>query len=265
MTNHTTVRDPSDNTRVLGRRLLGTAAAVTLGGVVALGTAPAAMAHDELLESSPENGATLTEAPDDVTLTFSGEPLDGEGLTNLVEITDDDGNSWQAGDVTIDGNDLTTELCEGMPNGDYSLDYRVIYSDGHVGEEALEFTLDDPQAPEEGEPEENCSTAGGTTQTSDAASQDAAATGAETGQPTQTEGAETATAAEGAESAASEAPQTDAAPDAESADTEAASENSGVPGWVWVVGIAALIVVVIIAIVVARAARKHDDELTNNQ
>src|SRR5699024_12693891 len=82
------------------------------------------------------------------------QTLDGEGLTNLICDTDDQGNQWQDGDVTVEGYELAVPLCEGLPQGDYTVTYRVVYSDGHTGEEGFSFTNADPDAPESGSPED---------------------------------------------------------------------------------------------------------------
>ncbi|MGO1183081.1 MAG: copper resistance protein CopC [Micrococcaceae bacterium] len=216
------------------RHSLTAGTALGLGAVLLLATAPGALAHDELLESTPASGETLTETPQDVILTFSGTPLDGEGLTNLIDITDANGDSWVSGDVTVAGYDLTTDTCEGMPNGDYTLGYRVVYSDGHVGEESFSFTLDDPDAPSAEEataPGEGCEI--------EAAPSEPAAE-------------DSADATESAESAEP----------AESAETDAASETApvapAVPSWVWIAVLAALVVIALGAVWVIRAVRQHD-------
>lgn len=113
-----------------------------------------AHAHDVLSESTPERDSTVETTPSEVRLQFSGQPLDGQGLSNLIRITDEPGNQWQDGDVVVDGYDLAIPTCEGMPQGDYTVAYRVVYSDGHTGEENFSFTNADPDAPEEGAPQD---------------------------------------------------------------------------------------------------------------
>ena len=125
---------------------------ITLGLVLA---PQLAHAHDVLIESTPEVGSTVETTPAEVRLRFSGTPLTGEGLTNLIRVTDAQGNQWQDGDPTVEGYDLAVPLCEGLPQGEYTVAYRVIYSDGHTGEESFSFTNADPSAPTEGAPQ-NC-------------------------------------------------------------------------------------------------------------
>lgn len=113
-----------------------------------------AHAHDVLTESTPERDSTVETTPDEVRLQFSGQPLSGQGLTNLIRITDEQGNQWQDGEVAVEGYDLAIPTCEGMPQGEYTVAYRVVYSDGHTGEESFSFTVADPNAPEEGAPQD---------------------------------------------------------------------------------------------------------------
>src|SRR5699024_1552174 len=88
-----------------------------------------AHAHDVLTDSTHALDSTVETTPQEVRLQFSGQPLDGEGLSNLIRVTDDQDNQWQDGDVSVEGYELAVPLCEGLPQGDYSVTYRVVYSD----------------------------------------------------------------------------------------------------------------------------------------
>lgn len=231
-------------------RTTGTAAA--LGTALLLATASTALAHDELLESTPASGETLTTTPEDVVLTFSGTPLDGEGLTNLIDITDAEGNSWTSGEVTVDGYDLTTETCAGMPNGDYTLGYRVVYSDGHVGEESFSFTLDDTDAPsaeEAGAPEAGCEAAAAAT--TEAATETATESATDAAAEATVEASDSASAVESTEPA-----DTDESVDA-------AEVAPAVPSWIWIAVLVAVVVIAIGAAWVIRTVRQHDGGSTN--
>ena len=116
-----------------------------LPALVVAGAAPAA-AHDELIRTAPAVGETATTAPSEVSLTFSGELIDGEGIQNLLQVRDADGNQWQSAAGTVDGPTFSAPLCEGLPNGDYEVAYRVVYSDGHSEERSFDFAVDDPAA-----------------------------------------------------------------------------------------------------------------------
>lgn len=129
-------------------------------------------------------------------------------------MTDAQGNQWQDGDIAVEGYELAVALCEGLPQGEYEVAYRVIYSDSHTGEERFSFTNADPDAPAHGAPE-NCG---------EATEQKTSAT-PETSEP-------------------SEAQDTLAA-------DETATENS-IPGWIWIAGGVGIIVIAGIVFLVLR-------------
>jgi|SRR5690625_814336 len=173
-----------------------------------------AHAHDVLVESTPEVGSTTETTPTEVRLRFSGTPLTGEGLTNLIRVSDEDGNQWHDGDVQVEGYELAVPLCEGLPQGEYTVAYRVVYSDGHTGEEQFSFSNADPDAPESGNPED-CGEV------------------ADTPAPTTSETADTSDTAD-----------TNEAQDASNAEDQAAENSStSIPTWVWIVGIVGILII----------------------
>ena len=201
---------------------LGVIYAVVLTAFGLLLAPQLAHAHDVLTDSTPEVDATVETTPQEVRLQFSGQPLDGEGLTNLIRVTDDQGNQWQDGDVTVEGYELAVPLCEGLPQGDYTVTYRVVYSDGHTGEEGFSFTNADPDAPESGSPED-C------------------------GEPS-----------DGAATADQSAPA-DNEPSATSNANQPADENTSttLPVWLWVAGGVGIVVIVAVVLLVMRGSRTN--------
>lgn len=145
------------------------AAALALAPLTAaaLVLAPApASAHDVLTGSSPEDGQTLEELPEEVVLTFNNAPLEsGEG--NAVVVTGPDGEStYEEGDLTFDGTDVSVGLTPLDEAGEYSIDYRVVSSDGHPIQESISFSVTEeaieaaaPDEPEETEAEEDAAEA----------------------------------------------------------------------------------------------------------
>ena len=191
-----------------------------------------AYAHDVLTESTPERDSTVETTPSEVRLQFSGQPLDGQGLTNLIRITDEQGNQWQDGDVVVEGYDLAIPTCEGMPQGDYTVAYRVVYSDGHTGEESFSFTNADPSAPAEGTPQDCGEAVAGAEQETAPSDEENASTDNET-------------------VASDEDTQTPSDAD-EAGDGQTATS---VPTWVWVAGGVGLLVVAGIVFLVMRGSR----------
>lgn len=220
----------------------GRAAALT--AALALAAAPAAgvalavpaQAHDELVSSSPEAGQSLSEAPGEVSLTFSGELIDGQGIQNLLQVRDADGNQWQADSGTVDGETFSAQLCPDLPNGDYEIAYRVVYSDGHSEERRLDFALDAEGAPAAGTVPEDCGVA----------AEPAGGPAEENATDASQAAAENSPAAEAAEASSDPAATTETQADQ--------AEDPGLPGWVWAVGLGGLAVIGLAAVLMFRKA-----------
>lgn len=108
------------------RPFLAFLVAVALVGVPAL---PAA-AHSELLQSTPADGAQLSEAPGEVELVF-GEGVQQQG--GAIVVKGPDGTRYdQAATFATDENVATVQLQEATDVGRYTVAYRVVSADGHV-------------------------------------------------------------------------------------------------------------------------------------
>ena len=117
--------------------LLALCSALLLAVMLAL-PAPA-QAHDTLLSTDPEDGATLETSPEDITFTFSADILE---VSPLVRITDEDGTELAEIVHTIDGPTATATLPEPLPAGTHSIQWRVVSSDGHPIEGTLTLTVE---------------------------------------------------------------------------------------------------------------------------
>ncbi|NTW39140.1 MAG: copper resistance protein CopC [Cellulomonadaceae bacterium] len=134
---------PSHRTRGGGlrtglARLLASAALAT--GLLAAAAAPSS-AHDDIVGSDPAADAALTAAPTAVVLTFSDDLLD---LSTTVVVTGPDG-PVATGATTVAGPTATTPLPAAMPDGAYTVAWRVVSSDGHPIEGTFAFSLDQPE------------------------------------------------------------------------------------------------------------------------
>jgi hypothetical protein len=123
-----------------GRILLGLSATVL---VAVLATGAPALAHNALTGSDPENGATVTEAPERVRLTFRAS-LDP--LNTHLSVTGPDSEPVEAGEPAVDGTSVSIPLPAG-PAGEYRVSYRVLSSDGDWVEGAIGFTVSVGTAP----------------------------------------------------------------------------------------------------------------------
>lgn len=129
---------------------LGVAAVLVVGVVCSGGTAAA---HASLTGSTPEDGAVLAEAPDEVVLEFD-EQMQPD--FSQVAVLDAEENHYEDGEPQTEGQTVTQAVSE-MPAGEYSISYRVGSADGHPVTGVIEFTVepsggdgtaDDPAADE---------------------------------------------------------------------------------------------------------------------
>lgn len=97
-----------------------------------------ALAHSARTGASPEDGASISAAPDRVTLTFN-EDLQEAYAT--LKVVGPDGNFWQKGEPTIDGRDVSVRIDGLGPAGEYKVNFRVTSADGHPVQGQTTFTL----------------------------------------------------------------------------------------------------------------------------
>lgn len=199
------------------------ASAVLLAVVAVLALAGPARAHDQLTDSSPADGQTLHEPPEELVLNFSGE-LSDLG-TQLVAAGP--GGPVADGEPMVEGTRLTQRLRTGATAGDYTVTWRVVSSDGHPIAGEFSFTVDQAASSE-----------------TDPADDAAQTTGAGAPVPEPADGTSVTEPVE-----SSEADDT-AAADVSEAQSETAS---GVPGWVWV--ILGLVAAAVAGVFVVRSRR----------
>lgn len=203
-----------------------------LAVLVVLAPGGTATAHDELLSSVPEDGATLEEAPEELVLTFSGQIAQ---VGAQLQVTDADGEDVADGDPVVEGTDLVQPLTD-IGSGDYEVVWRVTSSDGHPISGTFAFTVEVAEEPEE------------TTGAGDGATEDEAAEATPDATQEETDEAEQATegtSEDSGEEATDDAVEEEATTDG--TETEAA-DDGGLPGWVWaVIGVAVLALVALLA------------------
>ncbi len=113
--------------------------AFLLGAFLAVGVAPAALAHDELLGSDPAAGSSVDALPAEIVLNFSGPVLNEEGSAEF-SVTDSAGTEFAAGAPVIDGARVTQPL-EGDAEGTVTVAWKIVSSDGHPVSETFNFTV----------------------------------------------------------------------------------------------------------------------------
>ncbi|MEV6154279.1 copper resistance CopC family protein [Nonomuraea sp. NPDC052129] len=112
-----------------------------IAALVLLGTAGPALAHDALKSSDPAKGATV-ESVDEVKLEFTS----GVRIP-VVVVRGAEGTAHQSGDPRADGKVVTQELKGALPDGKYTIAYRVVSSDGHPIEGEIPFTVKGAPSP----------------------------------------------------------------------------------------------------------------------
>jgi copper resistance protein C len=114
------------------------AVALLLAGIALVATATPALAHAELLASTPPANASLANAPATVELTFD-EPVTLP--ENALEVVGPGNVTWQLGTPTLTGATVSAPVTAQGPAGQYTLVYRVISGDGDPVSGSVAFTL----------------------------------------------------------------------------------------------------------------------------
>lgn len=111
------------------------AAATALLGAV---YAPNASAHSSVVTSNPANGATLTSAPAQITLTFNS-PLRRPNAT--VSVVDEHGRAWQTGTPVVRGTTVTQAVNPRAGKGRYQVRFFFLSADGHPSPGVLNYRV----------------------------------------------------------------------------------------------------------------------------
>ncbi|MGN6303037.1 MAG: copper resistance CopC family protein [Angustibacter sp.] len=118
-------------------RLLS-AAAIALAAVVpAVALAPPASAHDQVVSTSPADGAVAA-APTKVSVTFS-EPVLKVAGANRIVVTGPAGPL--NGDLTVSGTVITLTFAGPLPGGSYRAQWRAASDDGHPVSGTFAFSV----------------------------------------------------------------------------------------------------------------------------
>jgi methionine-rich copper-binding protein CopC len=108
---------------------------VTLGSLL---WAPAASAHDELLDLQPGNKVVVATPPTEVRMVFSATPL---LIGTQLRVTDPKGTVVSVGPAMISGGTVVQKLRSGLVDGAYRVDWRVTAADGHPVSNTYTFTV----------------------------------------------------------------------------------------------------------------------------
>lgn len=117
------------------RRLL---TVLLLASAALLSVVTPAQAHNVLIGSDPEDGASLATAPARITLTFDQAVRQGFAQ---ISVTGPGGTRWEEGRTTVSGEKVSVEVRPLGPAGQYVAGYRILSSDGHPVSGKVTFTL----------------------------------------------------------------------------------------------------------------------------
>jgi methionine-rich copper-binding protein CopC len=106
------------------------------GAILLAGPAPA-QAHARLLRTSPANGASLTSAPDEVTLTFDEAALQ----VGLIVRVSGPAGVVSSGRPRIADATVHQSLSSDLTPGRYRVDWRATSDDGHPVSDTFAFTI----------------------------------------------------------------------------------------------------------------------------
>lgn len=187
-------------------------------------------AHAAVIDSTVENGDTLNEAVETLSITMNEEILQVPGVetANILTLQDADGNYYGDGCTSVDGTSASIDAAFGEA-GDYVFSYTVVSADTHPVSGQFAFTWE-PPADFEAAPAYTTEPICGEEPGETVATEDPAEP---TGDAEPTNDAEATSAPEATETQNSET------------DAENTTDDDGVPSWVFiVVSIAAVALIV---------------------
>lgn len=128
---------------LLHRAMLLSMAVLT--GMWMMASAPA-IAHDQVIETTPVAGESVSDNPVEITITTSGALLDlgGNSAGFAIIVQDHAGLFYGDGCVTVDGIALSTSAELG-DSGGYTVTYQYISGDGHTLSGEYDFDFDRPE------------------------------------------------------------------------------------------------------------------------
>ncbi|MGO1831872.1 MAG: copper resistance CopC family protein [Brevibacterium yomogidense] len=98
------------------------------------------IAHDQLLSSTPSVDENFSDAPQEISLQYSAEVMQ---VGAQVLLTDSEGGSFAVGEPSFDGTSVSAQITDELPEGAYTIAWRVVSSDGHPISGIVPFTVGD--------------------------------------------------------------------------------------------------------------------------
>ncbi|MFG1695944.1 copper resistance protein CopC [Nonomuraea sp. NPDC049309] len=186
----------------MNRSPLAALTAILAAALFVFGTAAPALAHDTLKSSNPAKGAEV-ESLDEVRLEFSSKVR-----MPFVLVRGDGDAEHHSGEPETDGAVVTQAVKGPLPDGEYTIAYRVVSSDGHPIEGEIPFRVKGAEkAGAEASPSAEPSASASETAGSETAGSETA--GSETAAPAETAAAQPGASIEAGNAAAEQDAQQD--------------------------------------------------------
>jgi len=99
-------------------------------------------AHTGLKDSSPSNKEVVTTELKEITLNFKTTI----GELSSFDILDASNKKVENLKVTVNDKSMTGTLPEALPNGEYTVNWKILGEDGHVVKKSYSFTVKMPEA-----------------------------------------------------------------------------------------------------------------------
>jgi methionine-rich copper-binding protein CopC len=150
------------------RRLVGTAATAFLAVAAVLAVAQPASAHNSIISTTPAEGSTITEQPEQLVITTNDNLLDlGEaGQSNQIQVTGpgDERLYYGTACAAVNGPALVMPLQLGQA-GEYTVVWQLVSTDGHPlsGSYTFEWAPAEGQELAVGSAKPTCATSGAST------------------------------------------------------------------------------------------------------
>nr|WP_246211333.1 copper resistance CopC family protein [Phytoactinopolyspora alkaliphila] len=104
---------------------------------LAWGAATPAAAHNVLIDSTPSEGSTIESPPETVELVFDQYVQDEFAQVAVLDAADE---AFHGGEPVVEDN-VVTQAVNDLPDGDYTISYRVISADGHPVSGTVDFSV----------------------------------------------------------------------------------------------------------------------------
>ena len=129
------------NSATIRTLLAGTAAAM-----LAVGTAPVALAHDSVIDARPGIEETVSEFPTELVLEFSAQPKEDFNTVALSRVSDDE--VLFSGEPEVNDREVSIAVPDDVDAqpGEYRIGYQITSSDGHATKGQTTFTFTPAQA-----------------------------------------------------------------------------------------------------------------------